>query len=332
MKVLVTGGAGYIGSHTATVLLQSGIFVVVADSLVNSSESTIDGIKKITGQNFPFYKTDLCDFASLGEIFDAHKFDAVIHFAGLKAVGESVEKPVLYYENNIVATLNLCKCMEKFGVGKIIFSSSAAVYSSDNEMPFDENSALGAIAPYPWTKFMCEQILRDFVATNPNFSAVCLRYFNPVGAHPSGIIGENPTGIPNNLMPFIVQTVQGIHSEVKVFGNDYPTPDGTCIRDYIHVMDLAKGHVNALDFAGKNTGCEVFNLGTGRGVSVLEIINAFENANGLKIPFVIAPRRPGDIAVSYTSPKKAEEILGFKARLTLDDMCKDAWRFVNGVF
>ncbi|MCL2224555.1 MAG: UDP-glucose 4-epimerase GalE [Defluviitaleaceae bacterium] len=327
MKILVTGGAGYIGSHTCTVLLENGYDIVVADNLANSSMDAIDGIKKITQKSFPFYKTDLCDEAATEEIFASHKFDCVIHFAGLKAVAESVAKPIMYYENNLISTLNICKCMKKHRVPKIIFSSSAVVYKNDNPMPLTEDSPLGSINAYGWSKFMCEQILRDFAATETDFSVVSLRYFNPVGAHTSGLIGEEPSGIPNNLMPFIAQTARGIHSEIKIFGNDYDTPDGTGIRDYIHVMDLAEGHMNAINFANKNTGFEVFNLGTGRGVSVLEMITTFETVNGLKLPYSIAPRRAGDLPVSYTSPKKAEKILGFKAKRTIEDMCRDTWNF-----
>ncbi|MCL2577013.1 MAG: UDP-glucose 4-epimerase GalE [Defluviitaleaceae bacterium] len=329
MKILVTGGAGYIGSHTCALLIENGFSIVVADSLINSSINAINGVKKIAGKDFPFYKTDLRDEASLEKIFAAFEIDCIIHFAGLKAVGESVEKPVMYYENNLISTLNLCKCMKKYGVSKVIFSSSATVYKSDNPMPLTENASLGACNPYGWSKFMCEQILYDASVAEKDFSVVSLRYFNPVGAHPSGLIGEEPNGIPNNLMPFIAQTARGIHSEVKVFGNDYETPDGTGVRDYIHVMDLAKGHQLAIDFAQKNTGFETFNLGTGSGVSVLEMIKAFETANTLKLPYSIAPRRAGDIAISYANPEKAQKILGFKAEKTVEEMCRDTWNFQN---
>lgn len=327
MKILVTGGAGYIGSHTCVELLEAGYEIVVVDSLVNSTVEAVHGVEKITGKSFDFYKTDLRDETRLEKIFAAHRFDCIIHFAGLKAVGESVAQPVMYYENNLNSTLNLCKMMKKYDVRRLIFSSSATVYRSDSEMPLVETAPLGAVNPYGWSKFMCEQILRDAAYCQKNCLVVLLRYFNPVGAHPSGIIGENPNGIPNNLMPFIAQTARGIHPEVKIFGNDYETKDGTGVRDYIHVLDLAKGHVKAIDYAAKNTGCEAFNLGTGKGVSVLEIIKAFENTNNIKVPYSIAARRPGDVAITYANPEKACEILGFKAEKTLEDMCKDTWRY-----
>ena len=330
MTILVTGGAGYIGSHTCVELLTQGYDlvstdIVVVDNFCNSDMSSIEGIKKITGKDFPFYQMDLRDADALDKIFEAHKIDCVIHFAGLKAVGESVEKPGEYYDNNINSTLNLCKAMKKHGVTKMIFSSSATVYRGDNPMPLKEDSALGAINPYGWSKFMCEQILQDH-AKAEDWSVVLLRYFNPVGAHESGIIGENPRGIPNNLMPFIVQTAQGIHKELKVFGNDYDTPDGTGIRDYIHVVDLAVGHVKSIDFCSSNKGCHVFNLGTGRGVSVLEMTETFKKVNQVNVPYVIAPRRPGDNAVSFADPAKAEKVLGFKASKSVEEMCRDSWR------
>jgi UDP-glucose 4-epimerase len=302
-------------------LINAGYEITAADNFSNSTPQAIEGIKKITGRDFPFYELDLLNESELEKIFTSHKISCIIHFAGLKAVAESVKKPLEYYNNNLNSTINLCKLMKKYGVKKLIFSSSATVYAAENTMPLTENASLGAANPYGWTKFMCEQILRD--ACEEDWSVILLRYFNPAGAHQSGIIGENPNGIPNNLMPFIAQTARGLHSEVCVFGNDYNTPDGTGIRDYIHVMDLAKGHVLSIDYAMKNTGCEAFNLGTGRGVSVLEMIRTFESANNVKIPYSIAPRRAGDNAVSCANPEKAEKLLGFKAERTLEDMCKD---------
>ncbi|MDR0273028.1 MAG: UDP-glucose 4-epimerase GalE, partial [Clostridiales bacterium] len=299
MKILVTGGAGYIGSHACVELIENGYEIIVADNFANSSFKSIEGIKKITGGDFEFFKTDFRDENETEKIFAAHKFDCIIHFAGLKAVGESVAMPAAYYENNLNSVLNICKMMKKFNVPRIIFSSSATVYRGDNIMPVNENATLGASNPYGRSKFMCEQILRDISFAEKDFSVVLLRYFNPVGAHKSGIIGENPRGVPNNLMPFIAQTAQKIHNEIKVFGNDYDTVDGTGVRDYIHVTDLVRGHVNAIDYAVKNTGCEVFNLGTGRGISVLEMIRAFETVNELKLPYAIAPRRAGDIAACF---------------------------------
>ncbi|MCL2386601.1 MAG: UDP-glucose 4-epimerase GalE [Defluviitaleaceae bacterium] len=327
MTILVTGGAGYIGSHTCVELLEKGYSVVVVDNLANSSINAIEGIKKITQKDLTFYKTDLCDKAELDKVFAEHEFDCIIHFAGLKAVPESVAMPIKYYQNNLTGTLNLCSMMKKYDVRQIIFSSSATVYRSDNTMPLTEDAHLGATNPYGWSKFMCEQILRDAAAAAKNWAVVLLRYFNPVGAHSSGIIGENPSGIPNNLMPFIAQTARGIHKEVRVFGNDYDTPDGTGVRDYIHVTDLVHGHVCAIDYAQEHRGCGVFNLGTGKGASVLEVIHAFEKTNGVEIPHSIFGRRPGDNAIALADPTKAMQVLGFKAEKTLEDMCKDTWRF-----
>jgi UDP-glucose 4-epimerase len=328
MTIFVTGGAGYIGSHTCAELLSQGYDLVVADNFCNSDMSAIEGVRKITGRDFPFYQMDLRDMDALDKIFAGHSINCIIHFAGLKAVGESVAMPGEYYDNNINSTLNLCKAMKKHGVTKMIFSSSATVYRADNPMPLTEDAALGAANPYGWSKFMCEQILRDHTKAE-DWSVVLLRYFNPVGAHKSGIIGENPRGIPNNLMPFIVQTAQGIHPELKVFGNDYDTKDGTGVRDYIHVVDLALGHVKSIDFCGRNTGCHVFNLGTGHGVSVLEMLETFKRVNQVDIPYSIAERRPGDNAVSYADPAKAERALGFKAAMSLEDMCRDSYCSTN---
>jgi UDP-glucose 4-epimerase len=327
VKVLVTGGAGYIGSHACVELLGNGHEVVVVDNFCNSDKAAIDGVRDIAKKDFLFVEADLRDEKRLEGIFAAGKFDLVMHFAGLKAVGESVAKPLEYYGNNVISTMNLCRAMQAGGVNKIIFSSSATVYSAANEMPLTEESALGCSNPYGWSKFMCEQVLRDFAVANNDFSVVLLRYFNPIGAHESGIIGENPGGIPNNLMPFVAQTARGVHAEVKVFGDDYDTPDGTGVRDYIHVSDLVKGHVLAMDFAAENTGCEAFNLGTGRGISVLELIETFKRVNGVDVPYSIAARRAGDIATVFADPAKAEGVLGFKATKSTEEMCADTWRF-----
>jgi len=327
MTILITGGAGYIGSHTCVELLAEGYDIVVADSLVNSTMEAVNGIKKISGKDFPFYKTDIRDEAELDKIFAGHHIGCVIHFAGLKAVGESVAKPILYYDNNLNSTINLCKMMKKYDVRRVIFSSSATVYRFDSPMPLSEESPLGAINPYGWTKFMCEQVLRDAAQVEENWSVVLLRYFNPVGAHESGVIGENPRGVPNNIMPYIAQTAQGLHEKLNIFGGDYETGDGTGVRDYIHVVDLAKGHVKSVDYAMENAGCEAFNLGTGKGVSVMELLEAFKQVNDVHVPHTIAARRPGDSAVSYADPAKAERMLGFKAEKTLEDMCRDTWQY-----
>lgn len=319
-----------MGSHMCAELLRTGHEIVAADNFSNSSQRAVDAAKKISGESFPFYIADIRDETALEKIFAEHKFDCVIHFAGLKAVGESVSMPFAYYENNLNSTLTLGKIMQKHGSSRLIFSSSAATYRHDNPMPLEENYALGATNPYGWTKIMCEQILRDFCVAEKDFSVVLLRYFNAVGAHESGLIGDCPRGIPNNLMPFISQTAHGLHAELKIHGNDYDTPDGTCIRDYIHVSDLIHGHVCAIDFAMRNSGCEVFNLGTGRGFSVLEMVDAFEKTNGVKVPHSIGPRRPGDLSITYANPAKAEKVLGFKAEKSLEDMCRDTWNFQKG--
>ena len=327
MNVFVTGGTGYIGSHTVVELLQAGHNVVVADNLVNSSAESLRRVEQITGRSVEFYETDIRDRKALDRIFSDHDFQCVLHFAGLKAVGESVEKPLLYFENNLDSTISLCQAMAAHGVKKIIFSSSATVYSPDNTMPLNETGHMGCTNPYGWTKFMCEQILSSAAKAQGDWSVMLLRYFNPVGAHPSGLIGEDPRGIPNNLMPFISQTAAGRRDHLNVFGNDYDTPDGTGIRDYIHVVDLAKGHVAAMDYMENYTGTEVINLGTGTGYSVLDIVHAFEKANGIKIPYVIAPRRAGDVARLYADPEKSHRLLGWKAELTLEDMCRDTWNW-----
>ncbi|MBQ9974450.1 MAG: UDP-glucose 4-epimerase GalE [Oscillospiraceae bacterium] len=328
MNVLVTGGAGYIGSHTCVELIQKGHVPVVVDNLCNASAKSLERVEEITGTKITFYEGDVRDEALLERIFADHAIDCVIHFAGLKAVGESVSMPLAYYDNNLCSTMTLCSVMARCGVKKIVFSSSATVYSSDNTMPLSEQSRTGGCTnPYGWTKYMCEQILRDVAKADPEWSVVLLRYFNPVGAHISGRIGEHPNGIPNNLMPYIAQTAVGKREKLSVFGDDYPTPDGTGVRDYIHVVDLARGHVAAIDYMQQNTGEAVFNLGTGKGYSVLDMVHAFEQANGVSVPYEIAPRRPGDVATCYADPTKSREVLGWQAQLELTDMCRDSWNW-----
>ena len=328
MRVLVTGGAGYIGSHTCVELMESGHDVVVIDNLCNSNPRSLERVEALTGRKVSFYEGDVRDEALLRRIFAEQAIDSVIHFAGLKAVGESVAQPWRYYDNNLNSTLVLTKVMADVGVKRIIFSSSATVYSGDNEMPLRETSRTGSCTnPYGWTKYMTEQILSGVSHADPEWSVVLLRYFNPIGAHESGMIGEDPRGIPNNLMPYITQVAIGRREKLSIFGNDYDTPDGTGIRDYIHVVDLAKGHVAAVTFATENTGCEVFNLGTGTGYSVLDMVKAFEEANGVRIPYRIAGRRPGDLPVCYADPAKSAEMLGWKAEKNLRDMCRDSWNW-----
>ncbi len=327
MNILVTGGAGYIGTHTLVELLNRGHDVVVVDNYVNSHPESLDRVREITGKSFPFYEANVCDEAALDRIFDENKVDCVIHFAGLKAVGESCAKPLMYYRNNLDGMLSLISSMRKHDVKRFVFSSSATVYRSDAGMPVDEDSPLGCINPYGWTKFMGEEILRDVAKAEPDWSVVLLRYFNPIGAHESGKIGEDPNGVPNNLMPYITQTALGRLKELHVFGNDYPTPDGTGVRDYIHVVDLAEGHVAAIEYARDHTGCEAFNLGTGEGYSVLDIVNAFERVNHVKVPYEIAPRRAGDPPTVFAKVGKAERLLHWKAKRTLDQMCADSWRW-----
>lgn len=328
MRVLVTGGAGYIGSHTCVELLNRGMDVAVIDNLSNSSPEAVKRVEKITGKKISFYRGDVRDRAKLREIFESGRIDCVIHFAGLKAVGESVSMPLEYYSNNLDCTLVLCDEMRRHHVKRIIFSSSATVYSADNRMPLRETSNTGNCTnPYGWTKYICERILTDIAAADQKWSVVLLRYFNPIGAHESGMIGEDPSGIPNNLMPYISQTAIGRRKCLSVFGNDYDTPDGTGIRDYIHVVDLAKGHVAAIDYIMKHSGAEVFNLGTGNGYSVLDMIKTFQKTNGVSVPYKIDPRRPGDLAVCYADPEKSNRILGWKAEKTLEDMCRDSWRW-----
>ena len=328
MTVLLTGGAGYIGSHTAVELLNAGHDVVIADNYANSSPIVAQRITQITGKPVKCYEADAADPAALERIFRENAIDSVIHFAGLKAVGESVRLPLDYYRNNLDSTLALLAVMEAHGVRQLIFSSSATVYGRHAALPYREDAETGPCTnPYGWTKLFIEQIIRDYVAAHPDFSAVLLRYFNPVGAHESGLMGEDPRDIPNNLMPYIARVAVGALPYLNVFGNDYPTPDGTGVRDYIHVTDLATGHMAALDYAAAHTGVEVFNLGTGTGYSVLDMVHAFSRACGRDIPYRIAPRRSGDIATCYADVTKAREILGWRARLDIDDMCRSAWNW-----
>ncbi len=328
MSILVTGGAGYIGSHTVVELLNQGEDVVIVDNLVNSSVKSLDGVEEITGKRPKFYECDIRDKAGLDAIFEKEDITACIHFAGLKAVGESVAKPWLYYENNINGTLVLLKSMEEHGVKNIVFSSSATVYGDPKEIPITENCPKGEITnPYGQTKSMLEQVLMDIQKADNEWNVVLLRYFNPIGAHESGLIGENPNGIPNNLMPYITQVAVGKREFLGVFGNDYDTVDGTGVRDYIHVVDLAIGHLRALDKIKENPGVAIYNLGTGHGYSVLEVVSNFEKATGVKIPYKIMPRRPGDIATCYASPEKAKKELNWEAKRDIYDMCKDSWKW-----
>ena len=328
MKVLVTGGAGYIGSHTCVELLNTGYEVVVIDNLCNSNPESLNRVQELTGKSLTFYKGDVRDEALLTKIFADEKPDCVIHFAGLKAVGESVAMPWEYYDNNLNSTLVLTKVMKKAGMKNLIFSSSATVYTGDNEMPLKETSRTGNCTnPYGWTKYMTEQILSGMSHAEADWSIVLLRYFNPIGAHESGRIGEDPRGIPNNLMPYITQVAVGRRDHLSVFGDDYDTPDGTGVRDYIHVVDLARGHVAAVKYATENKGCEVFNLGTGTGYSVLDMVHTFIDVNRVAVPYKIVERRPGDIAVCYADPAKSAEKLGWKAEKTLADMCRDSWNW-----
>ena len=328
MKILLTGGAGYIGSHTAVELYNAGHEVVIVDNLVNSKEEVIKRIDEISGKQTPFIKADVRDHAAMDAVFKSHKIDAVIHFAGLKAVGESVAKPLEYYENNMNATFVLLDVMRQNGCKNIIFSSSATVYGDPAIIPITEECPKGHCTnPSGQTKSMLEEVLMDVQKADPEWNVVLLRYFNPIGAHKSGLIGENPNGIPNNLMPYITQTAIGIRKELGVFGNDYDTPDGTGVRDYIHVVDLATGHVAALQAIERNCGIAIYNLGTGHGYSVLDVVKAFEKANNLKVPYVIKPRRPGDIATCYCNPAKAKAELGWEAQYGIEDMCRDSWNF-----
>ncbi len=328
MNVLVTGGAGYIGSHTCVELLKEGYGVVVVDNLCNSNPESLNRVQELTGKPVKFYEGDVRDEQLLRKIFGENEIGCVIHFAGLKAVGESVAMPWEYYDNNLNSTLVLTKVMKEAGMKNIIFSSSATVYTADNEMPLRENSRTGHCTnPYCWTKYMTEQILSGMAHADKQWGIVLLRYFNPIGAHESGRIGEDPRGIPNNLMPYITQVAVGRREKLSIFGNDYDTPDGTGVRDYIHVVDLARGHVAAVKYVAENKGCEVFNLGTGTGYSVLDMVNTFENANGVRIPYQITDRRPGDLATCYADPAKSAEVLGWRATKNLTDMCRDSWNW-----
>ncbi len=327
MNLLVTGGAGYIGSHTCVELLQQGHQIAVVDNLSNSKEESLKRVQEITGRSLTFHKVDLRDRLALEKVFASETFDAVVHFAGLKAVGESVSQPLQYYHNNITGTLVLCEVMAAAGVKKMVFSSSSTVYGEPAGMPILESFPLSATNPYGQTKLMIEQILRDLHTADPEWNVILLRYFNPVGAHPSGRIGEDPNGIPNNLLPYVAQVAVGRLSAVGVFGNDYPTADGTGVRDYIHVVDLALGHLKAVEKLASRPGVVAYNLGTGRGYSVLEVISAFEKACGKTIPFRILARRPGDIPTSYANPAKAHTELGWQATRGIEEMCADAWRW-----
>ena len=334
MAILVTGGSGYIGSHTCVELLNNNYEIIVIDNFTNSKPEVVKRIKEITEKEFKLYKVDLLDRSAVEKVFSENQIEAVVHFAGFKAVGESVNIPLVYYNNNIAGTLTLCDVMSKFGVKKMVFSSSATVYGVPKHVPVSEDSNLYATNPYGKTKLMIEEILRDLYISDKSWGIAILRYFNPIGAHISGKIGEDPIGIPNNLMPYITQVAAGKLEELKVFGDDYPTVDGTGVRDYIHVVDLAKGHIKALEQVIMKTGAEAYNLGTGKGFSVLELIMAFEKASGKKIPYSIRDRRPGDIAECYADPRKAKEQLGWEAEKGIEEMCADSWRWqsqnING--
>ncbi len=328
MSILITGGAGYIGSHTCVELLDAGYDVVVIDNLCNSSSESLKRVKQITGKELTFYEASIADEAVLDYIFTQHHIECCIHFAGLKAVGESVEEPLKYYGNNIGGTLTLLKSMAKHKVKNMIFSSSATVYGDPEKIPISEACPKGwCTNPYGWTKWMQEQIFMDIQKADPEWNVVLLRYFNPIGAHKSGLIGEDPNGIPNNLMPYVTQVASGKLKELGVFGNDYNTHDGTGVRDFIHVVDLARGHVKAMDKIRENCGLQIYNLGTGKGYSVLDLVHAFEEVTGVKVPYSIKPRRPGDIDACYCDPKKAELELGWKAEYGIEEMCRDAWNW-----
>lgn len=328
MAILLTGGAGFIGSHTCVELLNANEEVVILDNFCNSKPDVLDKIRNITGKDFKFYEVDLLDRDGVEKVFSENDIEAVIHFAGLKAVGESVQKPLEYYHNNITGTLILCDVMRKHNCKNIVFSSSATVYGSPKSVPIKEDFPLSTTNPYGSTKLMLEQILSDLFVSDDEWCVTLLRYFNPIGAHKSGLLGENPNGIPNNLMPYICQVADGRLQKLNVFGNDYPTHDGTGVRDYIHVVDLARGHLKALIHSRKVTGVHIFNLGTGIGYSVLDIVKAFEKANNVKVPYVIAPRRAGDIAECYADATKALEVLGWKTEYNIEQMCKDSWNFI----
>ncbi|MBQ8389206.1 MAG: UDP-glucose 4-epimerase GalE [Clostridia bacterium] len=331
MKILVTGGAGFIGSHTLVELLEQGNEVVVMDNFINSKEESLRRVKKITGKDFRFYQADMLDTAALDKIFEENEIEAVVHFAGLKAVGESCDQPIRYYTNNITGTLKLIDSMSRHGVKKIVFSSSATVYGQPKEVPIREDFPLKTSNPYGETKLMTERILSDVVKADPEWSVVILRYFNPIGAHSSGLIGEDPKGIPNNLFPYITQVGSGKLQRLRVFGDDYPTPDGTGVRDYIHVVDLAQAHLKALEYSAKSQGIEYFNIGTGKGYSVLEMVKAYEAITGKTIAYEVVDRRPGDIAECYADPAKAQKVLGWSAKYGIEEMCRDAdrWQTMN---
>ena len=327
MAILVTGGAGYIGSHTVVELLNQDHEVVIVDDFSNAHPTVLDRIKELSGKTFSFYELNLLDKEGLKKVFDENDIEAVIHFAGFKAVGESVEKPLKYYHNNITGTLVLLEVMKEFNVKKIVFSSSATVYGMDNKAPFTEDMPTSATNPYGQTKVFIEHILSDLVVADKDWSVILLRYFNPIGAHESGRIGEDPNDVPNNLMPYITQVAVGKLDQLSIFGDDYETHDGTGVRDYIHVLDLAQGHLSALDYALKHAGVEAVNLGTGEGYSVLDVVHAFENANDVEIPYKIVERRPGDIAVGYANADKAKDLLDWKAVHSLEDMCRTSWNW-----
>lgn len=328
MTILLTGGAGYIGSHTAAELMSEGYEVIIADNFSNSSPAVLDRLEKITGKRPKLYNTDVSDRSAFEKVFAENKIDSVIHFAGYKSVGESVQVPLNYYRNNIDCALTTLELMDKYSVNALIFSSSATVYGPKNAVPYREDMETGPCSnPYGWTKLFIEEIIKDFAAAKPEFSAVLLRYFNPTGAHSSGLIGEEPRGVPNNLMPYISKVAAGALPVLKIFGNDYPTADGTGVRDYIHVTDLAKGHIAAMKFAEGRTGTEIFNLGTGKGESVLEMVDVFSAACGRLVPYEFAPRRVGDLPECCADTQKAEKILGWKAKLSVADMCRDAWNW-----
>ena len=329
MKILVTGGAGYIGSHTCVELLNGGHDIVVMDNYSNSSPEALRAVEKLTDRTFPAYECDMLDYEGFEKIFQEQKIDAVIHFAGLKAVGESVRKPLEYYHNNLVGTINLLRLMKRYGVRRLVFSSSATVYGMHNPVPYKEDMPLSAVNPYGMTKLMIEEMLQDLCAAEKDWKVALLRYFNPIGAHKSGLIGENPKGIPNNLMPYIMKVAVGQLDCLSVYGDDYPTPDGTGVRDYIHVCDLAVGHLKALEKLDQLEGAQAYNLGTGKGSSVLDVVHAFEKASGVKVKYQIAPRRPGDLAAYYADPEKAKRELGWEAKYTLEDMCRDNWNFIK---
>lgn len=330
MNILVTGGAGYIGSHTVVELLNNGHTPIIVDDLSNAKIEVIDRIEHITGKRPYFYQIDCADKFALESVFEKHTVDAVIHFAGFKAVGESMKKPLEYYRNNIDSTLTLVETMEKHHCTKLVFSSSATVYGPNNPYPYKEDMpAIQSTNPYGWTKVMIERILTDYTAAHPEFSVILLRYFNPIGAHESGLLGDDPNGIPNNLMPYIGRVAAGQLNHLTIFGFDYPTPDGTCQRDYLHVVDLAIGHIKAIEYAAQHTGVEAINLGTGNGVSVLELVNTFNTANDMNLPYVLGPRRDGDLPAFWADASKARDLLGWEATHTLEDMCKSSWMFAK---